>query len=394
MTRSRFLRPVLLALSLSGTVSACAAIWGFQDATDLPDSGSPSSSATGLVNNGDSMADSAVGDAVAEDGDAGDAPNEQSEAATPPNLCAACAPPLPPGRWSGPFELFELDALLAADGAPPPGQSAAPPPLPSCGQTNSAWAAALDLHGLPDAAPAACMCTCAAPSGSLCSAVANYFADPQCKTSCGTPLAIDGGCTSLASADPLCTRVELAATLENAGTCAPDASIVVPPLSWQVTARLCSQSTVDTSSSSSQGGVCEAGVCVPAIESRFENAYCTIYADSVDCPDAGYPVRHGYDDAGSSYYADSVDTRACSPCECGAPANVVCVLEGGTTNMTNAAGACDNPSPTACANLNVGAMTTFGTATTTPMGGECMPEGGEPIGMLLPTAPYTICCTR
>lgn len=345
---------------------------------------------------GDSIAnslDSTVGDAGAEDGDAlalvGDAPSEvgAGEDAAQPDLCAACAPPPPGLGWSGPFELFELDALLAGDGGPP---------LPSCGQADSAWEAAFDLHALPDAAPAACMCSCGQPSGSVCSAVATYFVDSQCKTACGTPLTIDAGCTSLASADPLCSRVQLVATLEDAGTCAPaTVSIAIPPVSWQVTARLCSPSTAGTSASSAQGGVCEAGVCVPATESRFEGAYCAIYADIVGCPDAGYSVRHGYNDAGSSYYAGSVDTRACSSCACSSPGGVACVLDGGTTAMTSA-GACVNPSPSACANLSMGPMTVFGTATATPMGGECttLPEGGEPTGTLMPTAPYTVCCTQ
>jgi hypothetical protein len=397
MTRSWFLRRALLALSLSGAVSACAAIWGFQDAIDLPDSGPGASTDASGLGNGDSTSgslDSTVGDA----GDAlaaiADAANDVSEDAPQPDLCAACAPPRPGTGWSAPFELFQLDALLAADGAAP----GAPPPLPSCGQANPAWAAALDLHGLPDAAPAACTCSCGAPSGSLCSAVATYFVDSECRTACGTPMMIDAGCTALAPSDPLCTRAQLAATLVDAGTCAPAAvSIVVPPVSWQVTARLCSPSTVDTSASSAQGGgACEAGVCVPATESGFENAYCTIYADIVDCPDAGYPVRHGYNDAGSAYYAGVVDTRACSPCGCDSPANVVCTLEGGTTNTTSAAGACVQPSSSDCANINMGPMTTFATATATPVGGACatLPEGGEPTGTLMPTAPYTICCTQ
>ncbi|HXX68022.1 MAG TPA: hypothetical protein VEK07_12600, partial [Polyangiaceae bacterium] len=370
------------------------AIWGFKDAVDLPDAATSENDATDLADSTGAF-DSAIADGGTPASDAsstGDTAADVLEVdSTPPVVCA-CAPPLPGFGWNGPFELFELQGMSPlGDGVP---DAAAPANLPSCGQNGASWAQALDLHGVPEAAPADCACACGSPS-TVCSApVANYFDDPMCKNPCALDAAtIDAGCTALAAPQPGCmdVHVELSTTLEDAGTCAVDASIVVPPVSWQGTARLCSPSPVF--SMPPAAGACEAGICVPPIESPFESAYCIIYADIVACPDAGYAARHAYD-AGLPYYTSVIDTRTCTPCGCEAPTGVSCALDAGTSTDSDQ-GMC--VAPTAYSGCTAaGPAQIFATATAAQQGGSCTttPDGGQAVGAVLPTAPYTICCTQ
>lgn len=398
-------RRALLVLLVSGAVSACAAIWGFQDAIELADGGSADAAddATSVVDaeSTDGFSDAAISDGAAAQGDAssnGDAPADAVEDDAAPLTPCACAPPLPGFGWSGPFELYQLVAIVTADGGvgDAGAGTGAPPAFPACGQNSSSWAEALDLHGVPEAGLAECACSCGAPSAVACSTpLANYFDDPMCRISCGiSATTVDNACTALAAAQPGCMNIhtELSTTLEDAGTCGVDASTVVPPISWQGLARLCSPSPL--SGTQPMAGTCEAGICVPGVESAFENAYCIIYADIVACPDAGYSVPHAYDDAGHPYYASAIDTRTCTPCGCQPPTGVGCVLDAGTSTDLDMS-VCVDPTPySGC--TSIGSMATFATATAEAQGGACatMPEGGQAAGMVVPTAPYTICCTE
>lgn len=404
------MRRALVALLLSGGVSACAAIWGFQDAIDLRDSGvevTPDATDLGDTDSTVGSIDSTVDDGGTPDGDAiaplvdaalVDAPADAlEEDAAPIVVCTACAPPLPGFGWTGPYELYQLAAAVTADGAAP---DAGVGGLPSCEQIGSPWVEAFDLHALPEAGLAACTCSCGSPSGAVCSApVATYFDDPLCKVPCAiASTTIGSACTPLAPPIAGCMAIhtEFSATLEDAGTCSVDASALAPPLMWQESARLCAPSAVDTTTAPTgpASGACEAGICVPGIGSAFENTYCTVYADIVSCPDAGYAVRHAYDDAGHPYYAGAIDTRACTPCGCAPPAGVTCAMDAGTSTAMSA-GTCVDPMPIGTC-TSTAAPSTFATATAAPAGGACAttPDGGEPVGTVVPTAPYTICCTQ
>lgn len=396
----------MLVVPLSAAVSACAALWGFQDAVDLPDANldapalDEADSTPGPVDS--AAADAGEGDGAGADADGAGSPGDASgpgdgtaaQDAPALDLCAACAPALPGNGWSGPFEMFQIDSIVTADGAALEAGSAA---LPTCGQDDPAWDTAIDLHGLPVAPPAECSCACGSPSDAVCSTpTASYFDDAVCNKSCA------GGSTSIGSA---CTpteppvagcenaHLELSTELLDAGACGVEAGVVRPTMSWQVTARLCAP-TPAIGSSAALGPVCEAGICVPATDPVFESGYCVIYAGTVACPEPGYPVRHTYADGGQPYYADSLDTRGCTACGCGPPAGVSCSLEAGTSTAIEA-GVCVSPMPYAGC-TNVGQETTFVTAAAAPVGGGCttLAEGGVAFGSVEPTVPYTICCTQ
>jgi hypothetical protein len=61
--------PILCTLALATSVSACAAIWGFQDATDLLDGGQGGSDVTGVKVDG--VPDSGFADSTVDAGGAG-----------------------------------------------------------------------------------------------------------------------------------------------------------------------------------------------------------------------------------------------------------------------------------------------------------------------------------
>jgi len=397
MKRSSLVRRGLLVLVLSGAIPACAAIWGFKDAIDLPDAATgPDDDATELADGMGGSFDSTVADGGVPASDAsstGDTAADAIEADSTPLVACACAPPLPGSGWNGPFELYELQGVALFDGGAPDAVAAAG--LPACGQNGSSWAEAFDLHAAAEAGPAQCNCGCGAPSASLCSApVANYFDDPMCKVPCAVDAStIDAGCTALAAPQTGCVTIhaELSTTLEDPGMCGADASVTIPPVSWQATARLCSPSPVFGTPAAAEA--CEAGICVPASESPFEDAYCIIYADIVSCPDAGYAVRHAYDGS-LPYYTSVLDSRTCTPCGCEPPTGVGCVLDAGTST-DNDMGVCMAPTPySGC--TATGPAQTFATATSAAQGGSCTtsPDGGQAVGAVVPTAPYTICCTQ
>jgi hypothetical protein len=212
---------------------------------------------------------------------------------------------------------------------------------------------------------------------------ANYFGDPGCNASCGTqdqPIATT--CTPLAVGTCGGTHVTISASVASGGSCAPDAGSQIAPAAWTAGARLCAA----TGAPSPAG--CDAGeVCAPATGLPFEpSTYCIARSGVATCP-AGYPVQH-------TYYESSADTRACTPCSCGAPSGSTCT-GGGITVYGGAmcsGGSTQLAVPQTCAALGGSKVGIFSGATAA--GGSCAPSGGQPTGAFTPTTPTTICCTQ
>jgi hypothetical protein len=362
-------RPGLLSAALVVGASACASIWGFQDAVDLPDGGEDAGvDVTSAEGGSDGTAsDGDAGEAAASDAPGETASDASGEAAAP--CAAACIPAVPPG-WQGPLEIYE------GAGGPPP------PTPPSC--AGAYPSVAYDGNGSPVAPAATCSCSCGAPSGVVCDPpLANYFSDNTCAASCGTknqPIA--STCTPLGLGGCGGTHITIGSSVASGGTCAPDAGSQVPAPAWMGDVRLCAPS-----GSTAPSG-CDAGeVCAPTTDLPFEpSTYCIARNGTWTCP-AGFSALR-------TYYQSSVDTRACTPCTCGAPSGATCT--GGTCEASGST-SCQGGSfplsvPQACANL--GALQAALISGLTSNGGSCAPDGGQPTGTFTPTTPTTICCTQ
>jgi hypothetical protein len=417
---SRVLRSAFLVSVLSAGVSACAAIWGFQDAIDPRDAGDDGLASTvdaTSLEAGSSEPDGATEEpgspgadtleaSVGGDGDGGggaslDAPATMSSESDAPGSDAAtttdgssvscpgaCTPPLPTG-WAGPFELYELQ-VNSLDGGVGPSASV-PPACASVGADGGApWTLSSDLHGSPNAAPATCGCSCGPVSGAVCSPVANYFSDPACRSPCGRPaIPLPTGCAPIyptgGGTGPCAgARLSLGGAITDAGACAATDSVQVPGPTWFRLARLCASAPMDP-------GLCTSGTCVSAPTAGFEDAYCITSPGDAPCPATGYTVLHTSDDAGSSYYTGAVDSRGCTSCGCEIPSGLSCSAD----VSTYADRACGMPIPYSfCMATDPGPMSAE--VATAAVGGSCasVPGGGQPTGSLRATGPYTVCCTQ
>jgi hypothetical protein len=336
-----------LALVLAALASACASIWGFEDAIDAPDS-----------------PDARVDDGAVDDAAVDDAGLEGSN-----EPCAAICVPAPPAGWQGPLAIYE------GTGGPPP------PAPPAC--AGSYTSRVYDGLNAPNAPPSDCTCTCDPPLGITCDGpVLNLFSDP-CTTHCGTPnQRITTTCTILGLGTCGGTHFVLDASSPTGGACAPSSTTALPDAGWTGNVRLCAMAT-----GAPFVGVCDAGeICAPTTGLPFESAHCVAQAGTASCP-AGYPVRH-------VYFASFSDSRGCTPCGCAPPTDASC--GGGTVAFYNDT-ACTAPAftataPQACTNLGGPKGAKFSGAT--PSGASCAPDGGAPTGAFTPTTPTTICCTR
>ncbi len=370
MRALRQVPPSLPVAALACMATACASIWGFQDAVDLSDGGVDASLEAGSLD-GARRDGPASGDAAPDvASEAGlDASVDSAGEASAGGCTNACVPAAPSG-WQGPLEIYE------GVGGPPP------PAPPGCGGAYATLA--FDGNGAPAAPAATCTCSCGSPGGGTCGApLANYFSDTNCTQSCGTPnQPIGPSCTTLGLGTCGGTHVTIGASPPTGGSCTPDAGSHVVPPAWGGDVRLCAASVAPT------GSGCTAGeVCAPATTLPFEpSTYCVAASGTPACP-AGYPVQH-------VYYGSFSDTRGCSACTCSDPPDASCA--GGTAEAYGATSCTGPPSssgvPESCSSLGAqrAAMVTGLTWTA----GPCQPSGGAPTGAFTPTTPTTICCTQ
>jgi hypothetical protein len=348
----------LVTLLAGASASACAAIWGFQDATDVRDASTDGYADTTVDNAEDRSADQGTGDVAPGDGGFVDT-TPDADASCP--VCVAA----PPNGWVGPYAIEQgMTVVGCANGSYP--------------------AQAYVGYAEASAPPASCTCACGTPEGGTCSdPVANYWFDNTCTFSCGTPnQAIQVSCTLLGGSG--CNHFTLSASVPSGGACPASPTTAVPEAGWTATAILCA-------SEAGTGG-CDAGsVCTPKAGFPYATGtYCVATTGAAMCP-ASYPNGHTY------YGPKGTDTRGCTPCTCGVPDGSACV--GGTTTFYDQPGCSHNPAiepmPTGCTNFpdKNGSGTYSGE---TPSGGSCLPSGGIPSGTFTPdpTSATTICCNQ
>lgn len=290
---------------------------------------------------------------------------------------SVCVDAVPSG-WSGPVILYD------GTGTPPP----VPPACPSTYPTQAFQGNA----GLSGGA-ATCGCTCGTPTGASCNNSAplsiTLYNNPGCSGECGNstlPYSASGFCVSTGCVGGASAMV-LQATGQN-GTCTPNATTNVPPAQWSDVGRVCAPTSIGGGCSGSQ-------VCVPQSPGNgFVAKACIVQNGPGPCPSgSSYSVQH-------TYYADTNDTRGCSPaCACAGAQNVTCT--GGSVSVYTMYGqmcggtATDIPTDGQCHDFsipgNVYAMTTT-PATPVAGTGSCTPTTPQPSGSVSASTPTTVCC--
>jgi hypothetical protein len=335
----------------------------------LPESGSRDSGAPaiGPLDSG-SLDDGSLDDARPDAPQAA-TPDSASPETGPPALtidagdaggsCASCVP-APPVGWTGPVAIWE-----GAEGPP------------ACSGDYSA--SVLDALENLVAGDAQCTCDCGHLTGAICpsSFTATVYSDPGCNTACDSVVVSAGACVDVHGQ---CANVHGIGASPQAldGGCAPKASTVVPKPAWGLLARACEPAVAPV-----QNG-CSAGqICAPAPAAPMEARLCVFQSGDVACPAGGYSVKR-------TVFAGVHDTRACTPCSCGAPTGVSC-----TATLQEGCGQTGpvNQLPTACGGLSdPGSVMLL--APLVASGGSCSPMGGAPAGSATPSSPTTVCCMQ
>lgn len=305
-----------------------------------------------------------------------------------------------PEAWAGYFVLF--------DG--PPGMD------PDCPASFPGTVNSFLGNGSLDAPPAMCNCSCLAPTGQTCNAPTkvtiydatlnancselvpdgiNCFAEPalgpangSCfdtsilasSSTCGA----NGGATCSMGTSPCNVSAVVAAPTVTGGACAAvSGAPTVPNASWMNLGRGCGDPVAF-------GQGCNGTqVCLPRPEPPYESGVCISMAGDHDCPPGAFAEKH-------VFFEDFTDTRACTPCACGAPTGSTCSM---TVTLYSAA-TCTAPTATfpagGCANLtgNPAIRGRRLTLNQGPSGGSCSssPSGGQPSGAATPSVATTFCC--
>jgi hypothetical protein len=163
--------------------------------------------------------------------------------------------------------------------------------------------------------------------------------------------------------------------------CAPQATRTVPPLTWATNVRACISSVAASQLD------CQAGqVCAPKPQSPYGSSICIAANGDQPCPAGPYSARQ-------VIYGGATDSRDCTACTCGDPANATCTTTVDTFPSTDGSctgGAITYGAPFSCDPVN--AQPSDFRATTTASAGSCAASQSTPTGSAVPSAPVTLCC--
>jgi hypothetical protein len=298
-----------------------------------------------------------------------------------------CAPQWPGGgAWEAPVALYDLTV--------PNGPAPTPPPCVGDYQNDI-----MDGHDTPVAGAANCACSCGPVQDGGCTTpyVAVWTSAGCGGTIYSAPVAADGTCTIVESAQDGINSGEIVDAGLPSGQCVPTLDASVPAwnpgaaASWAGTGRVCAPNARPYFAGPAGG--CGAGtVCVEPAPSTFgAGKICLLSSGQVACP-AAYGVQH-------TYYDGGVDNRGCTDgCSCAAPVGVRCQP---TVNLYSD-GDCSgtaHPVMTSCTNATSGSLGSnnkvSANATSSASGGECTASAGAtaPTGGVSPsTGATTVCC--
>lgn len=286
-----------------------------------------------------------------------------------------CTPVLPSNSgWQGPVELY---AGPASD------------PLPSCGPGYSPTPIFEGTGGLTVDPTSCSPCDCSSPVGGGCAPpILTVYSDRNCSTPCG----LDGGPPSSSCvAASGCAAFEATAPVPSSlGSCTPSGGTPTydAAVTWSQAVRACIATGAQSVSCGSDS------VCVQSPAAPFPPRVCMMQVGEVaSCPGSPYLDRLVYSSK------DVIDTRACSACTCASPTGASCsfptqpplpgfrFLDPGCVTPAIPFNVPSDCTPVAGAG-GVGLVSS-------PVfdGGSCAPDGGLPLGAVVPAAIETFCCT-
>jgi hypothetical protein len=310
----------------------------------------------------DALIDQSIPDGLAEAG-AGDVVEEV------PLHCGGafqCIPAVPVG-WSGPTDLY-LGAAAA----------------PACpGLSTDSFDG---MEGL-QAPAASCDCACGPPLVTCGGASLSTAIVKTCSPSCAITTPVLDTCFT-APADCVTTVPGATGTFQTltvsvkSGSCSPQSTVGIPSVSWKSYARTCASPL-----GSAQGDCPTGQVCARTPSDPFQPVACIVQTGAKSCPADGYTQPH-------VEFTGLSDTRNCTACTCGAPANEECTgtlyAYAGTTNGT-CGGMPDTYDPAVCVPTN---SQSDMRVRAVGSGGACAASAGTPTGTATPTGTTTICCTE
>jgi hypothetical protein len=327
-----------------------------------------------------------AGDAAAKDADDEQAMTDAEAGPICPGACV----PLPPGGWSSPVLVWQGPAS----------------DLPAACPDEAPFVELEAYAGLVPPSPASCgACGCAPPDGGTCSLPSTVSAasagcgDGGTATPFDPPPAWDGGCTAPAPIDagaecngaPCVQSLTVGMLAVTGESCVPSTAVPTsptPPLSW-TTGFLACAGSVDLGACGDQAML----VCVSPSEPPSPYKRCVYQFGDQTCPD-GYPETQA-----QSFWTGAADTRACTPCTCGAPSGSLCTAElsvftdGACSSqallsdpISSLAAPCFDLTPPG---LALGSMSVDKVAYDP---GTCAFTGGQPTGTGTPTGLVTLCC--
>jgi hypothetical protein len=242
-------------------------------------------------------------------------------------------------------------------------------------------------------------CSCDPPTGETCPTTVDitYYSGANCGGTIywgdsSDPITVDNTCTgyqlSHGPSGEYPETAEFDAVPAN-GSCAPHTTgqANIPPTTYEQ-ARVCKGATTSACSGGS--------LCVPTPAQSFK--LCVYKSGDDSCPQ---PFTHK-----TSGYNDFTDSRACSSCDCGAPAGASCsgtiadstgASCGSGTTTTIPANTCTNIAKDTTTGTLEGGITdtrfekyTQGTASN----GSCQVVPSTVTGSVTKTGQYTLCCTQ
>jgi hypothetical protein len=313
-------------------------------------------------------------DARAADGASGDAADADAGRQPPPSCAAgfACAPPVPGGGWTGPFELY------------------AGPTLPPTCEANFSGQTVDGYDGLT-APAAACTCGCGQAQAVQCSSptIGFYGTSATCNTlgslTCATATFTPGACATVDETSPCGSLLGIVMTVPpstaSKGSCTPLGTAAVALRTWATNARACA------SSFASAPADCPVGsVCAPAPTAPFQAGLCIEQAGDVPCPTKDYTIKH-------RYFGGADDTRGCPMCSCGPVTGASCTDS--VSQFASTDGGCGGLpvvyGPGHCQPVQQPADLQLAL---TASGGSCAPSASAPTGSASATNPSTFCCTQ
>ena len=321
------------------------------------------------------------GGASATSGNGGSGGVGGSSSSAPGPLCAGECAPLAPVEWRGPAFVWM-------------GKPSEAPECPASAPVVG------DLGFAELSAPLVCgACSCGPPSGSCGLPTTLTAASTGCagnatgatQTPFDAPAGWSGSCNGKnpIAANQKCNGVNCVQSLTIApltlteSPCGAGAGPQPSELThtWGAVARSCNGVTQ---------GTCEGAgeICSPASDPGFLR--CISRDGDLACPET-YSTRHVFFDS-------FTDTRACSPCGCGAPEGSTCtalVSAYGDSACSSLIGAVTvDASGPACLDILPSGAALGSKLAEEPhyVPGVCQASGGEGTGVALPTNPVTICC--